>query len=64
MESAEDELVDQIPLHSWHGVNCADSKWHNMDSEFTEELVCFKKTHFDVQGNKLINLAEYMCKTN
>ena len=61
-ECADDELVDQLPLCSWHGVTCADVKRHNKEGELPSELARFKKIHIDAQGNKLINLAEELCK--
>ena len=61
MESSDDELVDQLPLCSWHGVTCDDGKRHEEEGEFPAEIPHFKKIQIDVQGNKLRNLAEEMC---
>ena len=64
MESANDELVYQLPLCSWNGVTCADGKRHDGEGEFPAELARFKKLHVDVQCNKLRNLAEELRKMN
>ena len=43
-ESADEKLVDQLPLCSWHGVTCADGKRHD------EEGV----TSLDLSNNRLL----------
>ena len=43
-ESADEKLVDQLPLCSWHGVTCADGKRHD------EEGV----TSLDLSHNRLL----------
>ena len=45
-----------------HSVTCADRKCHNKKGEFPEELARFKKLQIDIQGKKLSNLAEELCK--
>ena len=59
MESADDRFVSQLPLCSWHGVTCDYGKWHKKECA---ELVRFKNLQIGVQGNKVRNLAEEMCK--
>ena len=49
-------------LCSWHGVTCDDGKRHDEEGEFPAELARFKTIQIDVQGNKLRNLAEELCK--
>ena len=61
MESDDDELVDQLPLWSWHGVTFADRKRHGEEGEFPAELYLFKKLQIDVQGKKISNFSEKLC---
>ena len=61
-ESSDNELSDQIPLCFWHGVTCSDGKRQDNEGEFPAEFSRFKKLNFDVQGKKLINFAEELCK--
>ena len=49
IESADDELVDQLTLFSWHGLNCANEKRHSEEGEFHAELVRFKNLRIYVQ---------------
>ena len=46
----------------WRGVTCAGGKRHNEGGDFPTELSRLKKLQIDVQGNKLSNVEEYMCK--
>ena len=62
MESADNELVNQLPLWSWNSVTCAYGKRHDEEGELPAERSRFKKLQIDVQGNKLINLAEELFK--
>ena len=63
MDSDHDELVDQLPLCCWHSFTYAGGKRNDREIELPAELACFKKIQIDVQGNKLITLAEELCKT-
>ena len=49
-------------LCSWHGVTFGDGEHHDKEDEFPAELDRFKKIQIDVQGNKLSNFAEELCK--
>ena len=62
MESSDNKFLDQLLLCSWYGVTCADGKWNYEKGEFPAEIARFKKIQINVQGNKLSNLAEDMCK--
>ena len=55
-------MVDQLPLCSWYDVTCVYGKWHKEGGEIPAENDRFNKLQIDVQGNKLRNLAEDLCK--
>ena len=40
-ESADDELVNQLTLRSWHSVPCADGKHHDEEGKFPADLPRF-----------------------